>query len=352
MKNKKCYSINTLKDIDEKEKGTGMKKTNVLIVVLLVFSLFKNFGMASDIQQLRNQVNNAENSLSNEIMNISSSVYRAVDEMKKQALWVRESSIEIRDSSDDYSEFNAEMTFTLNEKKDMEDLYIIAISEDGGISQKIKVPESETMTFIMQLELTDENYSFELMGTDQYGSRSEKLAGINLKGIANRMIDIDGMITSSKFSHDPDIGEINFYVNISTLHPKVLDELSGIARNIDFDSIEADIYVGETKVDTIDLLSGTGYEKKNIEEITDEIAATEEFAGQETNFYQFAGTYTLEGEACSDYLKGQESNESFAWEKNQLLFLIRARDSKGNVYRGLFPEHFYYLDGDEIKFRM
>ncbi len=333
-----------------------MKKTNILIVVLLVFSLFKNYGMASDIEQLRNQINNMSNSLSNEIMNISSSVYKAADEMKKQALWVRESEIEVAKASDDYSDFEANLIFTLNEKKNGEELYIIATSDDGGISKKIEVPESEGMIYSLQLELADENYSFELMGTDDSGSRSEKLAGINLKGIANRMVEIDGRIPSSKFSHDPDIGTFNFHVSISSVHPKRMRELAGIARDIDFKSIEADIYVGETKVDTIDLLNENGYERKDverkvIEEITNETQEEREFDG-ETNTYQFAGTYTLKGEACSDFLKAQESGDRYAREKSQVLFLIRATDSKGNLYKGLFPDHFYYIDGDEVGFRM
>jgi hypothetical protein len=329
-----------------------MKKTNILIVVLLIFSLFKNYGMAADIQQLRNQVNNMNNTLSNEISSISSDVYRAADEMKKQALWVRESSIEVMKASDNYADFAAELTFSLNNKKNGEELYIVAISEEDGKNERINVPQSEGMTYRIQIELADENYSFELMGIDDSGSRSEKLAGINLKGIANRMVEIDGRIPSAQFTHNPDIGTFDFHVSISTVHPKVLRELAGIARDIDFESIEADIYVGETKVDTIDLLSGKGYEKKNIEEITNEMPATPEFAGEETNFYQFAGTYTLTGKACSDYLEGQESGDRYAWQKNKVLFLIRAKDSKGNVYRGLFPDHFYYLDGDEMKFRM
>ncbi|MBK5252018.1 MAG: FlxA-like family protein [Peptostreptococcaceae bacterium] len=329
-----------------------MKKTNILIVVLLVFSLFKNYGMASDIEQLRNQINNMSNSMSNEIMNISSSVYQAADEMKKQALWVRESEIEVAKANDDYSDFEADLTFTINEKKNGEELYIIATSEDGGKSERIEIPESEGMTYSLQLELADDNYSFELMGTDEAGSRTEKLAGINLKGIANRMVEIDGRVPSIKFSHDPDIGTIDFYVTLLSVHPKVLGELSGLARDIDFKSIEADVYVGETKVDTIDLLSGKGYEKKNIEEITNEIPATPEFAGEETNLYQFVGTYMLEGEACSDYLQAQESGDRYAREKSEVFFLIRATDNKGNVYRGVFPDHFYQLDGDEIKFRM
>ena len=328
-----------------------MKKTNILIVVLLVFSLFKNYGMASDIDQLRKQVNNMNNFLSNEIMNISSSVYRAADEMKKQALWVRESSIEVEKASDDYSNFEAELTFTLNEKRNGENLSILAITETE--SRSIEVQQSEGLTYSVMLGLSDENYTFELVGSDESGSRSEELSGINLKGIANRMVEIDGRIPSSKFSHDPDKGIINFYVNISSVHPKVLRELAGISRDIDFKSIEADIYVGETKVDTIDLLSGKGYEKKDIEEVANETPATPEFSGSdEVKFYQFAGTYTLEGKACSDYLDAQESAKDFDWRKNELSFLIRATDSKGNVYKGLFPDHFYYLDGDEIKFRM
>jgi len=327
-----------------------MKKNNILIMAFLILLLFMNYKTASEMEQLKNRVSNMHNDLSRDISNISNSVYRAADEMKKQALWVRESSIVVTESNENYTNFQAELTFTLNEKKNGEELSIIAVSE--GDSRRIEVPESEGLTYEAQLELEDENYAFELVGTDDAGSRNVELTGINLNGIANRMIDIDGMIPSSKFSRDPDIGKINFYVNVSTVHPKVMRELSGIAKEIVFESIEADVYTGKVKVDTIDLMNGTGYEVKEIEEITDETPATREFPGEsgEIKSYQFAGTYTLDGKACSDYLESQDSSEAFAWMENEIFFLVRATDNKGNVYRGLFPGHFYYLDGDEIIF--
>ncbi|PLX30069.1 MAG: hypothetical protein C0604_09590 [Clostridiales bacterium] len=327
-----------------------MKKANIFIAVLLVLSLFMNYRTASEIEQLKNRVSNMHNDLSRDISNISNSVYRAADEMKKQALWVRESSIVVTESNENYTNFQAELTFTLNEKKNGEELSIIAVSE--GDSRRIEVPEREGLTYEAQLELEDENYTFELVGTDEEGSRNVELTGLSLNGIANRMIDIDGMIPSSKFSHDPDIGKINFYVNVSTVHPKVMRELSGIAKEIAFESIEADVYTGTVKVGTIDLMNGTGYETKEIEEITDETPATLEFSGQsgEIKTYQFAGTYTLDGKACSDYLESQDSSEPFAWRENEIVFMVRATDKEGNVYKGLFPGHFHYLDGDEIVF--
>jgi len=327
-----------------------MKKANMFIAVLLVLSLFMNYRAASEIEQLKNRVSNMHNDLSRDISNISSSIYRAADEMKKQALWVRESSIVVTESNENYSDFKAELTFTLNEKKNGEEFSIIAVSD--GDSRRIEVPESEGLTYEAQLELEDENYTFELVGTDAAGSRNVELTGLDLNGIANRMIDIDGMIPSSKFSHDPDIGKINFYVNVSTVHPKVMRELSGIAKEIVFESIEADVYTGTVKVDTIDLMDGTGYETKEIEEITDETPATLEFSGEsgEIKSYQFAGTYTLDGKACSDYLESKDSSEPFAWRENEIFFLVRATDKEGNVYKGLFPGHFYRLDGDEIIF--
>jgi len=335
---------------NKKGEGTEMKKTNMLIVFLLIISLFMNYRTASEMQQLKNRVSNMHNDLSGDISRISNSVYRAADEMKKQALWVRESSIVITESNENYTNFQAELTFTLNEKKKGENLSIVAITETESLS--VELPESEGLTYNVKLELTDKNYSFELVGTDEAGSRNEKLTTINLKGMANRMIAIDGSIPSSKFSRDPDIGEINFYVNLSSVHPKVMRELSGIAKEIVFESIEADVYTGSIKVDTIDLMNGTGYHKKEIEEITEETHATQEFSQEygETKTYQFAGTYTLDGKACSDYLEAQDSSQPFAWRENEIFFLVRARDKEGNVYKGLFPGHFYYLDGGEIKF--
>jgi len=334
---------------NKKGEGTEMKKTNIFIAVLLVLSLFMNYRTASEMQQLKNRVSNMHNDLSRDISNISNSVYRAADEMKKQALWVRESSIVVTESNENYTNFQAELTFTLNEKKNGEVLSIIAVAE--GVSRRIEVPESEGLTYEAQLELEDENYTFELVGTDEEGSRNVELTGLNLKGIANRMIDIDGMIPSSKFSHDPDIGKINFYVNVSTVHPKVMREFSGIAKEIVFESIEADVYTGSIKVDTIDLMNGRGYEIKEIEEIADERPAKLEFSdSKEVKTYQFAGTYTLDGKVCSDYLESQDSSESFAWMENEIFFLVRATDKEGNVYKGLFPGYFHYLDGDEIIF--
>lgn len=323
-----------------------MKKGNTAILVLLVLSLWMNFKTGSEVRQIRNELNNLNHSISNQINAISSNVYNAAKAMEEKAKWVREASFELIRANDDYSAFGAVLDFTLNERRKGEELNVFLISDEDGSRVKIPVPESDGLSRQVMLELDKKDYVLEIMGSGEAGSRSEKLTAIPLRNAVDNRITIDGQIPSQKFSYNPDIGTINFYVNVAAVHKKTFPGMDIlIDGDLAFSEIVADLYVGENRVDTIDLMEGKGYEEKDISDITNAIP---EFAGG-VETLRFAGTYIFEGPRCTEYLELKNSDN---YGRDSLFFLIRATDLKGNEYRQIIPEHFYYLDGDEIKSRM
>lgn len=320
-----------------------MKKLNILIVILLIISLWMNFTINERVEQLRTKITSINHSLSSQINSISSNVNSAANAMKKQALWVRESSYEVIRVNEKFSQFDVEFTFTLNKKNNDEKLYIICTSEEDGKQEKIEVPESEVLNYKVKLVLEDENYTFDLLGISESTSRSEKLDNIYLKNIKNSIIHADGEILKETCPRNNDNAFIDFYVSVSAIPQKSLRGMENLIGKIEFKEITADVYMGLEYINTIDLMNVKGYTYKDIAKISN---SCPEFRN-DVNVKMFSGTYEIDG---NKYLEKKDQINAGKYEENEIFFVIKIVDTKGNEYKQIIMTHgFHYLNGDEVK---
>lgn len=334
-------------DKDYFQKGLlNMKKQTVAILLLLTVSLWMNVSTRSEIRQLRNQMSYMEQSLRQDINAISSNVYNAAKAMEEKAKWVRESDWELSGVNNDYTRFKAVLSFSLNERKEGEALEVVAVPESGGETVRVPV-ETEGLTCRAELDLENKDYEVELVGNDGSIARSERLALLPLSNVADRLVDIDGHITGTRFSSNSNAGTVDFFVTLNTIPMKSFKGMEKLLGAFEFVKVLADVYVGETLVETLDLTEGTGYEPKAIEEVSNAIPEFASEAGR-MKALVYAGTWTFQGPLYEAY---REQMASGASTSDELCLVVRAVDGKGNVYQGLVGAPWLYLEDGEIKSR-
>jgi len=318
-----------------------MKILNYAVIILLIISLWMNFTLSNRVEQLANDLSYLKYNLPDRINAISSSVHNALNDMKEQAKWIRDCSYQVVSMADDYSQFDIKLDFSLNEQKASEKLYIVVIDENSRDKQQIAVPIEESLNYTVTIPLKSCNYSLNLLGSTPSGSRIEPLKSVILLNIKNNLVMIEGRKVREYYTSSSKTGYINFFVGLSSKPRKAIPGMENLQSNIEFVSVDADVYMGLEKLDTFDLMSGEGYTPISIEDVTNEYP---EYLNEFD--YIFSGSYIINTDIYQKYMEFKQDD---LHDEAEIYFLIKATDTKGNEYKTIVDHSFYYLDGDTIK---
>lgn len=305
-----------------------MKKENlnIVLVVLLIFSLWMNIRISGKVERLNNDLNNIDHNLGNEIRNIDARVSSTLEEIRKEALWVRESNCEITDFSDNLETATVSIAFTLKEKQKDERIYVAATSKSNNEVSKFEVPESESLTYAlnnMTLSASDE-YDLQVIGETSDSLRSGHLESLYLSSHKKGLVIINGELLGSHYNYEKEEGDFSFYISVDVKRKS--DEIyMNFLRDLEIQSIAADIYVGDEYLDTMDLINEKNYVTVDLEDLSNSIPERESRRSREQSenkHYLYSGKYML--------------NEEFDFRDIKLVVLVT--DNKENQYKALIGD--------------
>lgn len=296
-----------------------MKKINteIILVILLVLSLWMNIKIPSKIERIENKLG----ILKNDIHNINSNVNHTLEELRKEGLWVRESKCEITDFSDNLEMADIKITFTLNEIQKDEKVYVAAISEKNNKVVKFEIPESESLTFMLDnitLPASD-TYDLQVIGEKPASFRSGKLETIFLSEYKKGFVIINGGILGAQYSIEKEEGNFSFFTTVDVMK-KSDGAYMDFLKNLEVMAVNADIYIDDQYLDTMDLLNEKNYVPVELRDLSHSIPESESPQSRgraETEHYLFSGKYEFKEELNMDDIK----------------LVITVKDNKGNIYK-------------------
>lgn len=308
---------------------------NILITLLLFISLWMNYSNYGQIQMLRSELGRASNMLQRDVNNVANEVSRVLNDFKKESMWVRESSNNIMDFSDDLKDTEIDIEITLNEKNKDEKLYIIAATKENNEIFKFEVPNNNDLIFKANIRLpVDYNYEMQLIGENDTFSRSSPLDSLYLRNFVSEIIQVDGDLLGGQYYKDEQKGEYSFFIAVSQMK-KSKEMFVEYLSQLQITEVKADVYHGDQYIKTIDLLNGTNYIPKDIDNLSNaipEIAANEYRAEFERKHF-FSGIFEMNGE--SDF--------------SQISLVITVKDNKGHTYQKIVGDERFFEEEKEIK---
>lgn len=309
-----------------------MKKNNIVIIVLLVISLWMNYSNMNEIKMLRNNMGSSFNRLEDDINHISSNVSNTLNNIKQESLWIRDSHYEVIKLTDDLEYADLEVSISLNEKKKDEKLFIVAVPNNGDDKKKFQIPESEDLTYKLDIRLPSENdYELLLLGENEGNFRSDFLDKVYLRGYKDNIIFINGEVMGIQYNPSNKKGAFQFYIDISKIKTSG-DIPEGYLKDLEIAEIKADVYYGEKLVVTMDLLKGYNYTTIEMEDISKDTpemeAIIEEKRSEYKREYFFSGEHEIVGES----------------EMPDVILLIKVKDNKDNTYKGIAGDYYHYVE--------
>ena len=323
-----------------------MKKTqglNVIVIALLMMSLFLNISMYFKVITFDNIVDNLKSDLNNSINSTNHNINSILNTIKKNSMWIYSKKYNIESVKSDFSEYKVKQTLELNERKNNEKLSINVVDLITGEQTNVKLPENDSLTYVFDLSLGNSNYKLNLVGTDDNTTRNEEINYIYLKDYKNSLIRTNGDIVRLTIRKNK-LCDVDFYVNIQNLK---LNDFNNF--NIEIVSIKADFMLAKTVVGEVDFLNSTGYEKKELREITNSLPEyMSEVKVQRSTEKSLSVTYAGSlkfNEAISE--KINENRRSF----EDIYILVKLKDSNGNEYNSIVGTSNYGLNesGEIIK---
>ena len=330
-------------------KRTSMK--NVLVIILLTAILWVNINLSYKVESLQNQVNNLNSNFASQLSQMSANLSQFTYNINKQMQWISSSDYRVVGINEDYSELELEFTFTLNEKRGDELLYLVLTAEDNP---EIRVPVSESSSLIYTVRVTasEKNYQVTLLGVGTEVSRNQELDTLYLQNFRDSLVQIEGEKLAERRSSKDETAEIEFYIAVSSEPRKGIRGIEDVVGPFEFAALTADIYVGLEYFDTIDLQNGEGFTP--IDPQSSSYNRYEGVAEFGSNYLSVAGKYLITGENYQKYLKLMETEpdegEVFP-EAGEVYFLVTVVDIRGIEYQQIVGSHFYELVGDEIVLR-
>ncbi len=311
-----------------------MKKTNIIIIALLVLSLWMNYSNINRINSLNNNINNTYHTLRSEIQNINSQVSNTLESLRRESLWVRESSYQVKDFNKDLSQAEVEITFTLNEKSKEEKIYVTAVSQKNNKTYQFDVEESESLIYTLNFSLlADDNYDIQVLGESNQSLRSSPLETLNLSHYKKSLVTVNGELMGAQYSYEDEEGYFSFYVFVD-VRRKSEEMFAEFLKDFTVKEVKADIYVGKEYIDTMDLLNRENYTHKELEDLSNAIPERESEERKrisESEHYSFSGIYEHKEE----------------WEFPDIKLIVRVQDNKGNTYKAPIG-HFTNEEYEEI----
>ena len=315
-------------------------RISFLIVVLLVVSISINYTLFSEVKMLKQTVRNMKNELIHSMNNYSSNFNSVLNNLKKASMWINKRNYVIENVSDDFKQYTIKQSIVLNQLKKNEQLSINVIDLNTGLQTNIKVPENKSLTYEIELKLTDSDYQLNLIGVSEDIIRNEEINSIYLSSFKNRVVRVDGDILSITSQKDGSMS-LDFYVAVFDKSKEEFKELH-LFENIEIAEIMAEVRIGNTVIGEIDFTSGSGYESKPIDKITNRIPEYVYEHNVHSNGRDsiYAGTFIIKNQfvdnfASSDFLE-------------EIYLVVKAKDIKGNEYMDIVGSAFYTIENGKI----
>ncbi len=300
--------------------------SNIVLVILLVISLWMNYSNYNQIEIIQNDLSRTSNMLQNDVNDIGSDVSRILNDFKKESMWVRESSIDITNFTDDLKHAEIEISISLNEKNKDENLYVLAIPRKSDETFKFQVPENNGLTYKVKITLpSDYNYEMQLVGENDTFSRSGMLNKVYISNYINEIINIDGELLGGQYHEGDQKGYYSFFVTVGQVKES---EFAEYLKDLEITEVKADVYYGNRYINTIDFLKETNYIPMDINDISNSIPerAVHDITNEFERKYFFSGKYEIEGEP----------------EFPDMILVIKAKDNKGNTCEKMIGDFYDY----------
>lgn len=169
-------------------------------------------------------------------------------ELKENEKWIYNESFSVlRLTEGQENIVDVKINFTLRELSSSSKVFLSIINkEDESDTQKIEVP-SDTLTFEATVQLSSlKNYHIDIFTEDNNINKSGSLMDIYL----NRMVS-NRLRVSSSFSYRDDDNNGSYEINI-------LNNYMGV-EEYKFEKVTLYIYIGSTRVDTIEITNPANY---------------------------------------------------------------------------------------------
>lgn len=316
-----------------------MKKINnfnipYVIIVLLIISLWTNYTNMKEIERLRYTVNDNYQMLQNDIHSISSNVRNTMEDIKKESMWIQSNDYKIIKFSEDLKYADIEISISLNEKNNNEELYIIALSNDNE-KTIFDVPKSEDLNYIVNITLPTKNdYELKLTGKTTEKTRSDLINNIRLSSYIKSTISIDADLLGATYHHDSKKGDFKFYVAINKLYES--KEMIEVLKDFQITQVIAEVYYGEEYIDTIDFLNEINYIPTDIEKLSNHIPelASDDYAEREIK--NSIGIYKQEY-----FFSGKYEFKDIE-DMPDIIMIVKVKDNKGNTYQEIIGHYYEY----------
>ncbi|QOR35321.1 hypothetical protein IMX26_00325 [Clostridium sp. 'deep sea'] len=315
-------------------------RVSLLIVVLLVVSISINFTLFSEVKMLKQTVYNVKNELVHSMNSYSSNFNSVLNNLKKTSMWINKRNYVIESVSDDFKQYTIKQSIALNQLKKNEQLSINVIDLNTGLQTNIEVPKNKSLTYDIDLKLADSDYQLNLVGVSEDITRNEEINRIYLSNFKNRVVRIDGDIVSITSQKDGSMS-LDFYVAVFGKSKEDFKEMH-LFENILITEITAEVRIGDTVIGEIDFTSGSGYESKPIDKITNSIPeyVYEHKVHSSSKESIYSGTFTISKKDV-DNLRSDEFFE-------ETYLVVKAKDIKGNEYMDIVGSVFYTIENGKI----
>ncbi|WP_130805587.1 hypothetical protein [Senegalia massiliensis] len=269
------------------------QKTGKIFIIIIVILLFINlyFLIMTNKANDQNHLSHIENEISNQRQEIDN-LRQHIDDLNKKSNFISSYDYDIKNIGNNYEEANVAVEVKFNKLKKDSIPYLIYSIEGKDEGEKIKLNKGLGLKYSTNLNLSySNNYNIQIIMENEEEIIAEELDPINLAENLKQRFSIN-------------IYPISFDSNKGfTYEIEILNPISENEKKLKLESINADIYYRDKKVDTINII-------KKAEEIINDPMNQE---------FLFNDTINIEGLNDQDIEQG-------------LSFKFTMRDKLGKIY--------------------